>query len=69
MLDRRQTINLLGALVCFGMFGYAIFAEKVLHYVPCFCGCQRSGHRDNDDCFIQGREPDGRPIWDPHGMT
>jgi protein dithiol:quinone oxidoreductase len=42
MLDRRQKINLLGALVCFGMFGYAIFAEKVLHYVPCpLCMFQR----------------------------
>ena len=42
MFDRRQQINLLGALVCFGMFGYALFAEKVLGYTPCpLCMFQR----------------------------
>ena len=51
------------------VYTFAARHPEVLHYVPCFCGCQRSGHKDNDDCFIQGRERDGRPIWDPHGMT
>jgi disulfide bond formation protein DsbB len=42
MFDRRQQLNLLGALACFGMFGYAIYAEKVLGYVPCpLCMFQR----------------------------
>lgn len=42
MFDRRQKINLLGALVSFGMFAYAIYAEKVLNYVPCpLCMFQR----------------------------
>lgn len=42
MFDRRQTINLLAALVCAGMVGYAIYSEKVLGYVPCpLCMFQR----------------------------
>jgi disulfide bond formation protein DsbB len=42
MFDRRQTINLLCAVVCAGMLGYAIYAEKVLGYVPCpLCMFQR----------------------------
>jgi disulfide bond formation protein DsbB len=42
MFDRRQKINLLCALVCAGMLGYAIYAEKVLEYVPCpLCMFQR----------------------------
>ena len=42
MIDRRQQINLLGALVCFGMFAYAIYSEKVLGFVPCpLCMFQR----------------------------
>src|SRR3982751_2300673 len=42
MLDRRRKINLLCALVCAGMLGYAIYAEKVLGYVPCpLCMFQR----------------------------
>jgi disulfide bond formation protein DsbB len=41
-MDRRQQINLACALVCFGMLGYAIYAEKVLGYVPCpLCMFQR----------------------------
>jgi hypothetical protein len=51
------------------VYTFAARHPEVLHYVPCFCGCQRSGHKDNDDCFIQGRERGGRPVWDAHGMT
>jgi protein dithiol:quinone oxidoreductase len=42
MFDRRQKINLASALLCFGMVGYALFAEKVQGYVPCpLCMFQR----------------------------
>jgi disulfide bond formation protein DsbB len=42
MFDRRQKINLLGAAACAAMLGYAIYAEKVLGYVPCpLCMFQR----------------------------
>jgi uncharacterized protein with PCYCGC motif len=51
------------------VYEYAARHPEVLHYVPCFCGCERGGHRNNDDCFVSGREPNGRPIWEPHGAT
>jgi hypothetical protein len=51
------------------VYTFAARHPEVLHYVPCFCGCQRSGHHDNDDCFIQSRDAKGRPTWDAHGMT
>jgi disulfide bond formation protein DsbB len=42
MFDRRQQINLAAALACAAMFGYALYAEKVLGYVPCpLCMFQR----------------------------
>jgi protein dithiol:quinone oxidoreductase len=42
MLDRRQQINLAAALVCAAMFGYALYAEKALNYLPCpLCMFQR----------------------------
>ena len=42
MFDRRQKINLICALACAGMLGYAIYAEKVLGFVPCpLCMFQR----------------------------
>jgi disulfide bond formation protein DsbB len=42
MFDRRQTVNLLAAGVCAALLGYAIYAEKVLGFVPCpLCMFQR----------------------------
>jgi len=42
MLDRRQKINLACALVCAGMLGYALYAEKYLGFEPCpLCMFQR----------------------------
>jgi hypothetical protein len=51
------------------VYTFAARHPEVLHYVPCFCGCQSAGHKDNDDCFIQSRDANGRPTWEPHGMT
>ena len=51
------------------VYTFAARHPEVLHYVPCFCGCERSGHKDNDDCFIRSRDAKGRPEWEEHGMT
>jgi hypothetical protein len=50
---------------------YIFAAEhpEVLSYVPCFCGCERAGHRGNDDCFVAKRDASGDVIeWEPHGL-
>ena len=51
------------------VYTFAARHPEVLHYVPCFCGCERSGHKGNDDCFIRSRDANGRPTWEEHGMT
>jgi hypothetical protein len=51
---------------------YVFAAEhpEILSYVPCYCGCERSGHRGNDDCFVAARDAKGDVTeWDPHGAT
>jgi len=52
------------------VYKFAAEHPEVLGYVPCYCGCERSGHRGNDDCFVARREANGDVTeWEPHGMT
>jgi hypothetical protein len=50
-------------------YQFAAEHPEVLSYVPCFCGCERSGHRGNEDCFVKARDVNGDVIeWQEHGM-
>ena len=50
-------------------YKFAAEHPEVLSYVPCFCGCERAGHRGNEDCFVRERAVNGDVIaWDDHGM-
>ena len=48
-------------------YEFAARHPEVLHYVPCFCGCERGGHAGNHDCFVRARDASGRVAWDSHG--
>jgi len=50
---------------------YLFAAEhpEILSYVPCYCGCERGGHRGNEDCFVAARDSRGDVTdWEPHGL-
>jgi hypothetical protein len=50
-------------------YSFAAEHPEVLSYVPCFCGCERSGHRGNEDCFVRERAVNGDVIaWEDQGM-
>ena len=52
------------------VYKFAAEHPEVLGYVPCYCGCEREGHRGNDDCFVAARSAKGDVTeWDPHGVT
>jgi hypothetical protein len=52
------------------VYTFAAEHPEVLGYVPCYCGCEREGHRGNDDCFVAARNAVGDVTqWDPHGVT
>jgi hypothetical protein len=50
-------------------YQFAAEHPEVLTYIPCFCGCQRSGHHGNGDCFVKARAVNGDVTeWDEHGV-
>ena len=56
--------------IVMAVYEFAARHPEVLAYVPCFCGCEHAGHRGNEDCFIQGRDPQtGQVTWDAHGAV
>lgn len=51
------------------VFTFAAQHPEVLSKMPCFCGCETRGHRNNDDCFVAARDAKGRvTAWEPHGV-
>ena len=49
---------------------FAADHPDVASYVPCYCGCGSAGHKNNADCFVRGRDPEGRVTeWEPHGVA
>ncbi len=50
-------------------YHFAAEHPEILSYVPCFCGCERSGHEGNTDCFVKSRTETGDVAeWDEHGL-
>ncbi len=51
------------------VYTFAAAHPEVLAYVPCYCGCEANGHRSNLDCFVAGRDGEGRVSrWNAHGL-
>lgn len=48
-------------------YEFAAQHPEVLNYVPCYCGCERSGHSSNESCFISTRDAQGNVTWNTHG--
>lgn len=49
---------------------YVFAAEhpEILRFVPCYCGCESSGHPHNESCFVKRRDARGNVTeWDTHG--
>ena len=48
-------------------YEFAARHPEVIGYMPCFCGCERGGHKSNESCFIAGRAR-GTVQWDTHAL-
>jgi hypothetical protein len=49
-------------------YEFAARHPEVLKHMPCYCGCERNGHGNNQDCFVARRDADRRPEWNRHGI-
>lgn len=50
------------------VYQFAAEHPEVLKYVPCYCGCESSGHPHNESCFVKRRDQAGNVVeWDTHG--
>ena len=48
---------------------FAARHPEVSRFVPCYCGCEADGHRDNAMCFVGRRDAAGNVVeWDTHGF-
>lgn len=51
------------------IYHFAAEHPEILGYVACFCGCNRLGHKDNEDCFVKARNAKGDVTeWQDHGF-
>lgn len=51
-------------------YEFAARHPEVSRYVPCYCGCEADGHRNNENCFIGARDANGTVTrWDTHGFS
>lgn len=49
-------------------YQFAAEHPEVLKFVPCYCGCESSGHPHNESCFVKRRDAGGNVVeWDTHG--
>lgn len=51
------------------LYQFAAHRPDVMHYIPCFCGCGRVGHRSAYDCFIDEVHADGTVEIDDMAFT
>ncbi|MEW6320153.1 MAG: PCYCGC motif-containing (lipo)protein [Acidobacteriota bacterium] len=50
------------------VYEFAARHPEVLTFVPCYCGCEATGHPHNESCFVARRDAQGNVTeWDVHG--
>ena len=53
-----------------GLYRYAAEHPDVLGYMPCFCSCDKMGHKSNEDCFVKSRGKNGDvTAFEEHGIA
>lgn len=51
------------------LYTFHIDSGALMRYIPCFCGCGGSGHRNNRDCYVREVHADGSITFDSMAPT
>jgi hypothetical protein len=51
------------------LYRFATDRPEVLQYMPCYCGCGATGHRDNRHCYVKAEHADGTVTFTSHAAT
>jgi hypothetical protein len=51
------------------LYEFQVTHGDLMRYMPCFCGCGNSGHRNNRDCYIRRVNADGSVEFDSMAPT
>jgi hypothetical protein len=52
------------------LYRFAAEHPEVLSYMPCFCSCDKQGHKSNEDCFVKSRAKNGDvTAFEEHGIS
>ena len=51
------------------LYAFHVDSGGLMRYMPCFCGCSGSGHRNNRDCYIREVHADGSITFDSMAPT
>lgn len=51
------------------LYAFHVTSGGLMRFIPCFCGCTGSGHRNNRDCYVKEVHADGSITFDSMAPT
>jgi hypothetical protein len=49
-------------------YRFAAANPDLLQHIPCYCGCNKQGHKSNYDCYVAGQDAAGQLTLNPHAL-
>jgi len=49
-------------------YRFAAANPEVVKHIPCYCGCNKLGHKSNYDCYISGQAATGQFSYSSHAL-
>jgi hypothetical protein len=50
-------------------YQFAAANPDVVKHIPCYCGCNKQGHKSNYDCYVVGQGASGQLTLNTHALN